>query len=412
MKKTIIAGLVSMLPLLAIAADHHPQIDPSSSMFGKSRSVVINELQKDIIPGSAFTAEYAAAMLEIKGKASILEAVKHEIQTIENAVPDFSDFKKRASKQLPVLKEFDADMYGYVASMAEGLGIAIEDFWVSLYMDAAWTEGAQGLAQALWGGDEALRNEAIQSTQSRGGCTTAAWTNGIVGGNMDFSSDFLGAQRLVKSDDLIFEGSYFGAFRSMGKYIGLIINTIALDNAASGADGLPHPIVIASVTKRARSVGEAVQMLDSLKSESPMNYTIGDNKGSAIAYNFIKTEDTRVIPATNGYVVHTNHNLKNRDKLLSVYGNDYNAAAQATLFTIARYDAASLLMSIVPKHERNVDSMKTILRTQPINMRSSNEVDFLTTNSYVMDLNKGCLYMTPDRPDLSSYEVTCFSNED
>ena len=41
-------------------------------------------------------------------------------------------------------------------------------------------------------------------------------------------------------------------------------------------------------------------------------------------------------------------------------------------------------------------------------MRAARGKDFGTVTSYVMDLPNGCMYQTPDRPDLVDFREICF----
>ena len=54
------------------------------------------------------------------------------------------------------------------------------------------------------------------------------------------------------------------AFRAMGRNVGLIITTLVADTVAHGPDGLPHPIVIASVARRATGVAHAIELLNQI----------------------------------------------------------------------------------------------------------------------------------------------------
>ncbi|WP_170111888.1 C45 family autoproteolytic acyltransferase/hydolase [Photobacterium frigidiphilum] len=413
MKKALLATLILTLPMFANAeGEHHPLETVNAPMFGQSRDAIETKLKTHTVSGSAFTKAYADQFVEAIGKVEILKAIDSELATIKGTIEDFEAFKQTATKQLPVLKEFDADMHAYVFRIAELLDIPVEDYWVSMYMDGAWVEGMQPMVSRVWNGNQALLKSAYEDMiQGRGGCTTAAWTNGIIGGNMDFSSLFLGHQQLIQSDDLIFEGTYYGAFRAMGKNIGIVVNTLVTDSTGYGANGLPQQIIIASVAKRAVDVGHARELLASVKAESPFNYTLADKKGNAVAYNMVESDQPVTVEAENGAVVHTNHRTSSREKLLAAWDNDYRVANEHVGYSIARRDLASILLKIVPENERNVESMKTILRTQPILMKAANGLDFGTTNSYVIDLNAGCMYMSPDRPDLVNYEKFCFDDK-
>ena len=121
--------------------------------------------------------------------------------------------------------------------------------------------------------------------------------------------------------------------------------------------------------------------------------------------------DRMVNIPTQDLVAQTNFSIQKRDRFLQAWDGDYLKANENLMQALYRYDTAMVLLRGVPMDERNVDAMKTLLRTQPIQMRSARGADFGTVTSYVMDLPNGCMYQTPDRPDLSEYIKVCFDKE-
>lgn len=407
MKKQLLVSAIvaSLFSLPAFSASENV----NSPMFGDSRDALYTEFAQHDIDGSAFTASFADKLVKSVGKKHVVDAINAQLNSMKTSMEDFSTFKTTTTQQLPVLKKFDADMYEYVQRLATLTSIDIEDLWVSFYMDAAWVADMEPKLIYAWNHKSELKNTVFSDMlKGRGGCTTAAWDNGIVGGNEDFASIWGGTSSLVTSDDLMFEGTYYGAYRAQGKHLGLVVNTLVADSLGDGANGLPHPIIIASIVKRAQSVPEAMSLLEQIKGESPFNYTMADDKGNAIAYNILKKDASTTVEPVNGAVTHTNHRTSSKEKMLEAWGNDYQLANSNFGYSIARREAADLLTRIVPNDERNAESMKTILRTQPILMKAARGEDFGTIYSFVMDVPQGCIYMTPDRPDLTDYKKVCF----
>lgn len=387
----------------ALGIEVFPGEDPNHPMFGESRGPLVEKVETMTFT-STFGPQLARDIVKAQGKEYITDHIGKEIKTIKSDVKDFAAFKQQTTRQLETLKGWDTDMHAYVVELARQLGMPVEDVWVSFYVDAAWVESMSDAVGKLWDGNTDLYNQALEG---RGGCSTLGWTNGIIAGNMDFISTFLGAQKNTRTPDLIFEGEYYGAFRAMGRNVGLIITTIVPDSRAHGPDGLPHPMVIASVARRARNVAHAIELLNAINFESPMSYLMGDKDGGLAVY-YAVDGDRLVNKPTDGFVAQTNYAVQNRDLLLEAWDNDYLELNENIMQALYRYDVAIALLRGVPLDERNVDAMKTLLRTQPIQMRSARGQDFGTVTSYVMDLANGCMYQTPDRPDLVEYVKICF----
>lgn len=383
-----------------------------SPLFGESRPALYTEvsvIETSNVP--SFTELYADEMVKQLGERKIVNAVQVEIKTIKAAVEDYSEFRATASKQLPVLEKFDPDMHAYVVRLAKLIDLPLDDLWVSFYVDAAWVASVDHGLDKAWNNNTELKQQALlQMDNRRGGCTTMAWTNGVLGGNEDFASVYGGQYSLMKSSDLLYEGSYYGAWRAQGKHLGLVVNTLVADSQGDGANGLPHSIIIASLVRRAHDVPQALEMLESIKGESPFNYTMADTSGNALAYNIIKKPSHSIVEPVNGAVTHTNHRSQSRDLILQAWNGDYKKANESMNYSLARRDIADSLTQIVPLDERTPETMKTILRTQPILAKAARGVDFGTIYSYIMDLPQGCIYMAPDRPDLVDYTKVCFDN--
>ena len=387
----------------ALATELFPGEDPNHPMFGESRGPLVEKVETMTFT-STFGPRLARDMVKEQGKEYIATHIAKEIKTIKSDIKDYAAFKARTNAQLSVLKDWDSDMHAYVVELAAQLEMSAEDVWVSFYIDAAWAESMTETIGKVWNDRTDLYKQGLQR---RGGCTTLGWNNGIIAGNMDFTSTMLGAQKNTKTPDLIFEGEYYGAFRAMGRNVGLIITTLVADTVAHGPDGLPHPIVIASVARRATGVAHAIELLNQIGFESPMSYLLGDKDGGLMVYYAVDGERL-VNKPFGGFVAQTNFALQNRDRLLEAWNNDYLELNEWLMQAPYRYDVAVALLRGVPLDERNVDAMKTLLRTQPIQMRSARGHDFGTITSYIMDLPNGCMYQTPDRPDLVEYVKVCF----
>ncbi|MGF1691010.1 carcinine hydrolase/isopenicillin-N N-acyltransferase family protein [Photobacterium kagoshimensis] len=405
--------LTSVICSALLSASYMPSAQAKENingpMFGESRSALYNEVVVRKLAGNVFDKDYADKMVSSFTKEYITATVNAELASMQKTISDFTTFKEKAANQLPVLKGFDPEMHAYVVRLAELLTVDIEDLWVSFYADAAWVESMQPKLIYAWNHNGELKNKIFSEMfKGRGGCTTAAWSNGIVGGNEDFASIYGGTGELIVSDNLLFEGSYNGAWRAQSRHIGMVVNTLVSDSLADGANGLPQPIIIASVVKRAKNVPDAIKMLDSVRGESPFNYTMADTEGNAAAYNMLKKPLKVTVLPVNGAVTHTNHRTSSRKSILRAWGDDYQQANSHFGYSIARRDTANTLTRIVPHDERTAGTMKTILRTQPILMRAARGEDFGTIYSFVMDVPQGCIYMTPDRPDLTDYKKVCF----
>ena len=408
-----LALLISIVLLGAhpsAASDVFPGENPNHPMYGDSRGPLVDKVETITLRSSSGPG-LAREIVEAQGKDYIRLHVAKELEVVRAGSESVPDFEERAIRQLDTLKDWDSEMYAYLEELARQTNLPLEELWLSLYVDSAWVASMSGLIEAVWNGKKELYMAASRAgIQGRGGCTTMGWANGVIGGNMDFTSTFLGAQKNTKTPNLIFEGEYFGAYRAMGRNVGLIITTIVPDSVAAGPDGLPHPIVIASVAERAKSVAHAIELLDKIKFESPMSYLLADKDGGLMVYYAVEGDRMVNLP-TEGRIAQTNFSIQKRDRLLQAWDGDYLKVNEHLMQALYRYDTSMVLLRGVPLDERNVDAMKTLLRTQPIQMRSARGADFGTVASYVMDLPNGCMYQTPDRPDLSEYIKVCFDKE-
>ena len=248
----------------------------------------------------------------------------------------------------------------------------------------------------------------FEHKQPNKGCTVVGFNNGILGQTMDLGIEMTGQTVVWKSSDLIVDAvSPFYTGMAMSRNLASQNNTIDVFSTLALEKGAPQSLVYLAVIMNAENVDDAAKLLSKYTTNASGVATLADKDGGLSSFEYY-AEGIKRIDAEFGYIVHTNHPLGEEQELANKLTNgNLDAFNQIAAQTLGRYELAESFMRW--DIERTAGSIKSLFKSRPILMAPTKTNSFITASANVSDLNAGCMYVTPYRPDLTDFVKVCFS---
>ena len=241
------------------------------------------------------------------------------------------------------------------------------------------------------------------------GCTVVGFSNGILGQTMDLDLDMVGETVVWRSPELIVDAvSPFYTGMAMSRNMASQNNTIDVFSTMALENGAPQSLVYLAAIMNSENVDDASELLSKYRTNASGAATLADKDGGLSTTEYY-ADGTKRIPAEFGYIVHTNHPLGEEQELAdALTDGNLDALNQIAAQTLGRYALAESFMRW--DIERSVESIQSLFRSRPVVMVPTKTNSFVTGSANVSDINAGCMYVTPYRPDLTDFVKVCFSN--
>ena len=240
------------------------------------------------------------------------------------------------------------------------------------------------------------------------GCTVVGFNNGILGQTMDLGVNMVGETVVWKSSELIVDAvSPFYTGMAMSRNMASQNNTIDVFSTLALEKGAPQSLVYLAVITNSKNVDEAAKLLSKYTTNASGVATLADKNGGLSSFEYY-AKGIKRIDAEFGYIVHTNHPLGEEQELANKLTNgNLDAFNQIAAQTLGRYELAESFMRW--DIERTAGSIKSLFKSRPILMAPTKTNSFITASANVSDINAGCMYVTPYRPDLTDFVKVCFA---
>ncbi len=240
------------------------------------------------------------------------------------------------------------------------------------------------------------------------GCTAVGFNNGLLGQTMDLGIEMTGQTVVWKSSELIVDAvSPFFTGMAMSRNLASTNNTIDVFSTLALEKGAPQSLVYLATIMNSKNIDEAAKLFSKYKTNASGAVTLADKDGGLTTFEYY-AEGVKRIDAEFGYIVHTNHPLGEEQELANKLTNgNLDAFNQIAAQTFGRYELAESFMRW--DIERSAGSIQSLFRSRPILMVPTKTNSFITASAQVSDINAGCMYVTPYRPDLTDFVKVCFS---
>lgn len=339
------------------------------------------------IEGKGYYAGFVNKYLDKINKIFTSEQIATATKTSEDFINDF-----------PRLESF-------VEGLASEAGLTKQQvllaFWAE---DALASHSIKKMGVELFeGSDFKLHGE-----KNVKGCTVTGFTNGIIGQNMDLSIDVTGASVTWKSPELIASGpSPFHPVMNMSRNLATNTNTIDIFSTLALEKGVSTGLLYIATITNATTVDEAEKLMAKYQLAASASTTMADKQGGLKTLEWHANGFTTFEAEKEGYIVHTNH-LRGREQETAdaLFDGDMRQFNIFVKETLGRYYTTAEFMKY--DIERNADSIKAVLSQRPVLLSPTAGNSFVTSMSNVSDLNEGCQYISPYRPDLTDYVEVCF----
>ncbi|MPW31147.1 hypothetical protein F9L16_19415 [Agarivorans sp. B2Z047] len=314
------------------------------------------------------------------------------------------EIKKAVAVNNAFIEDFPR-IKAFIEGIADASGASVEHIQLAFWAeDALFSKSMLSVGDQLFDGKEFTRHGEDDKIK---GCTAVGFTNGILGQNMDLPLNMSGESATWKSDELIASGpSPFHPVMSMSRNMASNTNTIDAFSTVALENGISIGLMYITAITHNVSVDEAEVMMSKYQIAGAASTTLADKKGGLKTFewhaNGFKTFDQE-----DGYIVHTNHPRDREQELADVlYDGDLYEFNKAMKETVSRYEVASVYAKY--DLERSAGSIKDLLTQRPILLAPTADNYFISSMSNVSDINAGCQYVAPYRPDLTGYTAVCF----
>lgn len=247
----------------------------------------------------------------------------------------------------------------------------------------------------------------FEEKQPNKGCTVVGFNNGILGQTMDLGIDMIGETVVWNSPELIVNAvSPFYTGMAMSRNMASNNNTIDAFSTLALEKGAPQSVVYLAAIMNTDNIDDAAELLSKYRTNASGAATLADKDGGLATFEYY-ADGVKRIDAEFGYIVHTNHPLGQEQQLAdTLTDGNLDAFNQIAAQTLGRYDVADSFMRW--DIERTAGSIQLLFKSRPIVLPPTKTNSFITGTANVSDINAGCMYATPYRPDLTDFVKICF----
>jgi len=388
-------------------ASNGVEVDISKPYFNPDLKVIQDKMIILEFKGGFDTKEGGRNYVKAVGKEAFVEAVEHAEISMKEAL-DISKEEAmdilRESKHLEVLKQFNAGFYLFLDGIAAETEIPLEDIVIALN---------DGVYFAV--GINAVRDKVLKKLGFiEHGCTVAGFDNGLLGQNNDNPVKYSGATTLVKSVDdkimILTMGSPLVMLMGMSENLAVVVTTIDAFFAGHSIrdGGVPDAAIVMNALLSYKTVEEVIVKNKNAKMNVALSVTFADKVGglATIEFNAKQFIGNIVIQPSVGehFIAHTNHPRFTEDYLIRTwFEGDEGMANQMLANTIWRQKYAEQFLDV--SSGKKAEELQQLFKTYPVLISGSDDGDFRTTTSVIWDVKNQRAYISPDRPDITDYEI-------
>lgn len=388
-------------------ASNGVEVDISKPYYNPDMKVIQDKMIILEFKGGFDTKEGGRNYVKAFGKEAFIEAVEHAEISMNEAL-DISKEEAmeilRESKHLEVLKQFNEGFYLFLDGIATETKIPLEDIVIALN---------DGVYFAV--GINAVRDKVLKKLGFiEHGCTVAGFNNGLLGQNNDNPVKYSGATTLVKSVDdkimILTMGSPLVMLMGMSENLAVVVTTIDAFFAGHSIrdGGVPDAAIVMNALLSYKTVEEVIVKNKNAKMNVALSVTFADKVGglATIEFNAKQFIGNIVIQPSVGehFIAHTNHPRFTEDYLIRTWFNgDEGMANQMLANTIWRQKFAEQFLDV--SSGKKAEELQQLFKTYPVLIPGSDDGDFRTTTSVIWDVKNQRAYISPDRPDITDYEI-------
>jgi hypothetical protein len=336
-----------------------------------------------------------------------VEAVEHAEISMKEALNISKDEALeilRESNHLDNINVLNSGFYQFLEGISSETKIDLEDIVIALN---------DGIYFAI--GVNHFRDKALEELGFlRGGCTVAGYNNGILGQNNDNPIKYSGKTILVKSVDdkimLLTMGSPLVMIMGMSQNLAIVVNTIDAFFAGHSIrkGGLPDAVIIMNALMRFTNVTSVIDNYKDAKMNVALAVTIADKEGglATIEFNAKQFIGNIIFEPNEGehFIAHANHPKHSDEYLIKTwFDGDEAKANQMLAKSFWRQEFAERFLAT--STEKKAQELQQLFKTYPVIFYGSDDGDFRTTTSVIWDIRNQRAYISPDRPDITDYEI-------
>ena len=416
MKKSFLAAILITIFSAPVSAEENPEFVTSLNGVKVELKGTYAEPNNIIIQSELPVFEFEG--LTVRGGEQIVESynkafgdgyiLKYMKSHIETSRKNYSDEKLAAALKTTqnFVKDFP-EIQAFYQGFANATGVTLDQV-----MLASWSEDGNfghhmlEVKEAMFGDKKVPLF--FENKQPNKGCTVVGFNNGILGQTMDLSIDMTGETVVWKSPELIVNAvSPFYTGMAMSRNMASNNNTIDVFSTLALENGAPQSLVYLAAIVNTDNVDDAAKLLSRYRTNASGAATLADKDGGLSTFEY-HADGIKRIPAEFGYIVHTNHPLGQEQQLANTLTDgNLDAFNQIVVQTLGRYAFAESFMRW--DIERSAGSIQSLFRSRPVLLPPTKTNSFITATANVSDINAGCMYATPYRPDLTDFVKICFS---
>ena len=415
MKKAFLASILTALFSAPLSAEEKAEFVTSLNGVQVELKGTFAEPNNIIIQSELPVFEFEG--LTIRGGEQIVESynktfgdgyiLKYMKSHIETSRKNYSDEQLAAALKTTqdFIKDFP-EIQAFYQGFANATGATLDQvFLASWSEDGNFGHHMMEVKEALFGDTEIPLF--FENKQPNKGCTVVGFNNGILGQTMDLAIEMTGQTVVWKSPKLIVNAvSPFYTGMAMSRNLASTNNTIDVFSTLALENGAPQSLVYLAVITNVDNVDDAAKLLSKYRTNASGVATLADKDGGLSSFEYY-ADGIKRIPAEFGYIVHTNHPLGQEQELANTLTDgNLDAFNQIVVQTLGRYAFADSFMRW--DIERSVGSIQSLFRSRPVLLPPTKTNSFVTATAKVSDINAGCMYVTPYRPDLTDFVKICF----
>ena len=416
MKELFLTGILITIFSAPVSAEEKPEVVTSlngvqvelKGTFAEPNNIIIQS-ELPVFEFEGLTVRGGEQIVENYNKAFgdgyILKYIKRHISTAKKNYTDEQIAEALKSTQ-NFIKDFP-EIRDFYQGWSNATGVTYDEVLL-----ASWSEDGNFGHHMLEVKKQMFGDKKMplffEHKQPNKGCTVVGFNNGILGQTMDLGIEMTGQTVVWKSSDLIVDAvSPFYTGMAMSRNLASQNNTIDVFSTLALEKGAPQSLVYLAVIMNSKNVDEAAELLAKYTTNASGVATLADKDGGLSSFEYY-AEGVKRIKSEFGYIVHTNHPLGEEQELAnSLTDGNLDAFNQIAAQTLGRYAFAESFMRW--DIERTAGSIQSLFRSRPVLMAPTKTNSFITGSANVSDLNAGCMYVTPYRPDLTDFVKVCFN---
>ncbi len=391
-------------------ASNGVRVDIAKPYFDSDKTVIQEELTVVEFKGGFNSFRGGRNYAKIFGRKTFTHAVSEAASSLKQL---FGMSKKdglaliRSSGHLKNLKAYDQGLFRFLEGVAAETNVSVEEIALALN---------DGIFFAI--GVHKHRDSALEKLGFIDrGCTVVGFDNGIIGQNNDNPVKYSGSTVLVKSVDdrimLLTMGSPLVWLMGMSTNLAVVVNTIDAFFKGHSIDegGIADGFVVLHSLLSHRTVEQVIKENKDTKMNVALCLSFADKTGglASIEFNAHQFIGNIVLRPKRGehHIVHTNHPRFSESYLIETwFDGDKGKANRMLANSFWRQEHAENWLKA--SSAKGVAELQSLMRSYPLLFAGADNLDFRTTVSVLWNIREGTAYISPDRPDITSFEKVAF----